>query len=120
MNPNPLSLAAIRSAARDNARVADAIQIALGRQPQYDLGRAIRTALTHENRLDGFEGERDQELRRQHAGHLCQTGAGFYVGAEDLAPLLATRANVVSTLSTGGYLSRRLTRVLSNSPARAV
>lgn len=99
---NPLDLAAVRSAHRDSQRSVDALQMALGRRPRFNLSRAIQLQVA-EKHLDGYEAERDQEIRHQHAKHLT-AGNGFYIEARDLGPLLMQRADVVGTLSAGGYL----------------
>lgn len=100
---NAFDLAAVRAAQRDSQRVSDALRMIEDRKPRYNLQRALQRALTNDGQLDGFEGERDQELRRVHKDHLT-LGSGFYVDAADLAPLLGHRADVVGSLSFGGYL----------------
>jgi HK97 family phage major capsid protein len=78
------------------------------RRRRFDLTRAIQFLATAPERfLDGYEGERQQELRRRHAKHLPGNNAssGILLDGSDLAPLIATRADTVLPGSAGGFLS---------------
>jgi HK97 family phage major capsid protein len=73
--------------------------------PRYNLARAVRYAAAKPTApLDGYEGERHQELARAHKRHIPSCNGGFLVDGSDLAPLVYSRADTVGAGNAGGYL----------------